>query len=72
MTFWEYETVFIHKHNMAQVMERLNEMGKDGWELVSIDEGRAYLKREVDESPVLLEPRTVPPSTELFQGGDDA
>lgn len=45
MTQWEYNAVLV----TANIMDHLAEAGRNGWELVGFDDGRAYFKRPVDE-----------------------
>lgn len=49
MTFWEYTTLSLEviRHDPSQPMTKdvLNEYGQKGWELVAVDQGRAYFKR---------------------------
>ena len=45
MKRYEYKTItaFFHKER------KLNQWGYDGWELVSVDGGMMYLKREIND-----------------------
>ncbi len=33
---WKYQTVFIHRQNMDNMISILDEQGKEGWELVQL------------------------------------
>jgi Domain of unknown function (DUF4177) len=50
MPAWEYTTVNLYELPLAtQASDALNEVGKEGWELVAItSNGMAYFKRSTD------------------------
>lgn len=43
---WEYRTITLDSI-WEQKEKILNELGKEGWELVSVDDNMAYLKRNL-------------------------
>lgn len=48
MSEWEYAIVplnFTVEGAQQQIENRLSVMGRFGWELVSVSDGRAYMKR---------------------------
>ena len=45
MKRYEYKKVFA----LFGVTKKLNRLGYDGWELVSVDSGTMYLKREYND-----------------------
>jgi hypothetical protein len=42
---WEYTTRYIKKLSEVEVCEWLNDLGKDRWELVTVEGDHAYFKR---------------------------
>jgi len=52
MSEWEYIRLDLNDvHRGGQEIDLLNEAGKNGWELVIIQNGIAYLKRLVPAMP---------------------
>ena len=45
MKRYEYKTIT----RLLLMEKKLNEMGYEGWELVAVDGGTAYLKREYND-----------------------
>lgn len=43
---WEYSTVAILDVVCSAAQEMLNTAGRSGWELVAVDDGIAYFKRQ--------------------------
>lgn len=54
---WEYDVIFIGDPGSAmgvvKAKERLQEAGKDGWELVSYVEGYGIFKRRMSHGPAV-------------------
>lgn len=48
MTKWEYNVRWISHYSVAAKTD-LDRMGKEGWELVAIDDGVAYTKRMLED-----------------------
>jgi len=49
MTAWEYKTLNLIGNSTADQMARmtkLNNLGADGWEVITMDHGTLLLKRE--------------------------
>jgi hypothetical protein len=44
---FEYRTMVCRTDPFESRSEKLNKLGIDGWELVSVDNGIAYFKREL-------------------------
>lgn len=44
---WEYRTMACGCNPFESRSEKLNRLGVDGWELVTIDNGIAYFKRPI-------------------------
>lgn len=61
MTKWEYSQLKIKEYDEGLLWSRFgkfSDMGKEGWELVSVDDGIAYFKREIKpEIPALKDVR---------------
>ena len=58
---WEYKTRFCFDHGNAEQMDILNQLGAEGWELVSViwigaRTYRYYLKRRLPERGDMLSP----------------
>ncbi len=47
---WEYLVVGLEAVLLTQKEGRLGRCGAEGWELVSVDQGYAYMKREMKEA----------------------
>ena len=47
MKCYEYKTIVANLVANPTMLNQLNELGDDGWELVAVSEGIIYLKREL-------------------------
>ncbi len=44
---WEYAGVLLSSFCVGDNIDKLSDMGADGWELVAVDNGIAYMKRRL-------------------------
>lgn len=48
ITRWEYNGLLLSSRARANIIE-LDNMGNEGWELVTVDAGVAYMKRQLGD-----------------------
>ena len=74
---WEYEGLLLSVY-AGDNIDKLNSMGANGWELVSVDSGIAYMKRRLEPAQPAAKPEK--PMAELvgvfgagplFNGADE-
>jgi len=49
-----YEYKIVNVHEIKTITKTLNQLSKDGWELVCVAEERHYFRKEIEEKEILL------------------
>lgn len=49
MTKWDYSAFLFTREKLEGAIRAINDLGKQGWELVSVDNGIAYFKRPIEK-----------------------
>ncbi len=69
MTKWEYEVIDLHTDSIELRKKKLDHLGKDEWELVSVTKnGLTYFKRSI---PVSVKFEVEISNTEVVEGSDN-
>lgn len=53
---YEYEVIMLAGHNEEWRTQILSDRGREGWRLLQVDQGQAYLERAIDLKPLNSHP----------------
>lgn len=70
MKKWEYRVESYFHNDAYERQADLDRLGAEGWELVSVDQSVAYLKRELEEE--VLGVKNLGDSYDTRQSGDNS
>ena len=48
MQTWQYKIELVSNGSPRDDNRNFNNLGKDGWELVAVNDGKAYFKKKID------------------------